>query len=115
MKYPWADYYRELDSLEEKTIDNLLLSLRQILKWFRKDRRDALARYADFIHNVAVNDNKLNRKMLEYLLETHVIWRDKGLYKMAHNAAERNGINFASIKNMECNEKLHNYLSNFKG
>jgi len=112
-KYPWAEYYLEKGSLEARTIDNLLLSLRQILKWFRKDRRDALARYADFINNVAVNGNDLNKRMLDYLLETHVIWQEGNLYKLAHKVAERNGINFTSIKNMKCNEQLDKYLSSF--
>jgi len=112
-KFPWAEHYKEIETLEEKNVDNLLLSLRQILKWFRKDRRDSIARYADFIDNVAINGNSLNKRMLEYLFDTHVIWKDGGLYKLSHKVAEKNGINFSSMKNMVCNDLLQSFLEKF--
>lgn len=112
-KHPWSEFYKELAETEEKNIDNLLLSLRQILKWFRKDKRDSIARYADFIENVAVNGNKLNRRMVDYLLEKNVLWRDGGLYKLSHKVAEKKGINFSSMKNMTCNDQLKEFLLGF--
>ena len=110
-RYPWAEHYKEVEAMEEQNIDNLLLSLRQILKWFRKDKRDSIARYADFIENVAVSTNKLNRKMLDYLLEKNVLWKDGGLYKLSHKIAEKKGINFTSMKNVESNDRLKEFLS----
>jgi hypothetical protein len=111
--YPWAQYFQEKFFLDQKNANNALLSLRRILKYFRKDKKDAMARYVDFIHHVAINNNQFNNDMLKYLLDTKVLWKDGALYKMASKEAEKKGVNFTALRNLELNDKLRTYLENF--
>jgi len=70
--YPFVDYHRDMANIEEKNTDNAFLVLRQILRWFRRDRRDSIARLALFIDQI-VRNNKLAQEMLLYLLESKVL------------------------------------------
>jgi hypothetical protein len=111
--YPWIEYFREKNVLEIKSLATAFMALRKILKWFRKDRYDYIACNAEFIRSVVTNNNPFNLEMLKYLLETHAIWEEQGLFKIAPKESERKGINFNSLKGLNLNEKLKKYLEEF--
>lgn len=110
--YPFTDYHRDMANIEEKNTDNAFLSLRQILRWFRRDRRDSIARLAPFIDQI-VRNNKLSQEMLQYLLDSKVLWKDGYFYKMTSKEAEKKGINFTVLQSADGKEQLKTFLDDF--
>ncbi len=110
--YPFANYFKEKEESDLKNIDNAMLALRKILRWFRKDKRDSIARFADLI-NTVVKTSQINQDMLKYLLKTKVIYFDSPFYKMTHREAAKKGINFDALKNAEPNKDLKQFLEDF--
>lgn len=110
--YPFVDYHRDIENIEEKNTDNAFLALRQILRWFRRDRRDSIARYAALIDNV-FRGNKVAQEMLKYMINERVLWKDGVFYKMAAKEAERKGINFTVLQSAEGKTQLRTFLDGF--
>jgi hypothetical protein len=111
-KYPFADYYKEMDKFEIKTDSNAFQSLRSILSWFRKDGRDAIARNIFLIDNI-VRGSKIKTAMLHYLLEKHILFKSDVFYKIALKEAGRKGINFSELRKSTPKEELITFLQEF--
>jgi len=113
-QYPWSQYSADdAAQLADVGIVDAFLGLRRILTWFRRDRRHDFARHVDLINNVAVGDHVLRQRLLQYLLDRHVIYEVTPLYILDENVATGSGINWEDIRRGRITDQIRGFLEPF--
>lgn len=99
-----SNYYKLLTyafdySSESSTEDILCFAhrVRCILLYFRTHGKDTLGKTADFVNNIIVGSSKPKRMVLDFLIESGIIYRNRHLFKGNMDLLGEAGINFSSI------------------
>jgi hypothetical protein len=114
-RYPWAGYHSADIFSESLDRQGAMLALRRILIWFRRDRREDLARYRDLIDNVVVGHSKVRRDMRDFLLSKGILRVDGNFYKMDSGVAHQHGINWVALRAVPPHPGLFDLLDEFLG
>jgi len=114
-QYPWSNYANEAkgDNKDDFSTD-AYLALRRIFTWFKRDKKVDLARHKDLIQNAVVGDNPLRQLLLDYLIETEIIFRDHPLLKINVLAMSRHGINYSDLRKCKKNQSIDSFLLSFR-
>jgi len=97
-RHPWASYFSDALFEEERDRHGAMLALRRILIWFRKDRKEDLAKFREFIDNIVIGHSAVRKRMLEFLLKKGILREDGKLYALSSDDAQRFGLNWASLR-----------------
>lgn len=112
--YPWSDYYQDIESIEEPTDKHAFAAVRRILMCFQKDRRSDLARYIDYVENIAVGESSTKKEMLSFLMDKNIVYKDSPLYKLDISKLSDYGINWADVHKGDPHEEISYFLNEFR-
>jgi hypothetical protein len=113
--YPWATFVAEATGDTQRRIEqDSFLGLRRILAWFRRDKKEDLARHRDLIRNVAVGENFLRQRMLEFLIHRGIIFEDEPLFKVNISMLSAAGINYSDLRQGRATESISRFLEEFE-
>ncbi len=113
--YPWTRFVAEAtDDTRRRTGQDSFLALRRILGWFRRDKKEDLARYRDLIRNVVVGENVLRQFMLKFLIERGTIFPDGPLYKLNISRLTAAGLNYSDLRQGRETESITRFLEEFE-
>jgi hypothetical protein len=115
--YPWASYHDSTIFHEPADRNGVMLALRRILKWFRRDKRDEFAKKADFIDNVVlgrhVTRNPLREALFHYLVERGILELQGSMYVMHEDAARGAGLNWRDLRETAPPKGLVPFIDSF--
>lgn len=112
-RHPWHDFHRDIQNFEDATYSHAFSALRRILLCFRRDRRDDLARYDDYVDKVVVGKSSIKEDMIEYLIDKEVIYHENSMYKVNVNKLSNYDISWSAIHRGESYDQISDFLESF--
>lgn len=98
--YKLKKYAYELDDETDIDVTKFEHAVRAILKYFRKDRKDAPGKHHEYIDFVVVGNSPLKRDILEFLISKGIIFQDSKdmkQYKLNSQVLESFGVNWGML------------------
>lgn len=93
-------YRYDLESTSELDITKFENAIRNILKPFRKHKKDAPGKHRDYIVNIVVGGSELKQSVLEFLISRSIIYQDNKdprQYKLNNQELEALGIYWGMV------------------
>lgn len=100
------DYYRlvpykyDFDNPSTVDITKFTHALRCIMMEFRTHKKDTLAKDWERIDNVTVGSNPFKQKVLQYMKEREIIYKQNHLYKVDQGKMQQAGISYSALSRM---------------
>ena len=99
-RYKLMKYAYTLDDETELDPTKFEHAARAILKYFRKDRKDAPGKHREYIDFVIVGKSPLKKSILDFFIDKGIIYRDSKdpkQYKLSNLALEKLGVNWGML------------------
>lgn len=107
-------YCYNLDDVSAIDMTKFENAIRNILKHFRKHKKDAAGKFKDYIDNIVVGNSSLKQSVLDFLKSTSVIYQDSKdprQYKLNNTALEGLGIYWSLISQNSSKDMQKAYKS----
>lgn len=114
LAYPWVAYRLEETAPSEAAdlLDDFKL-LWRMLKRFRSEGYEEIARHHEVIENIVLRNSPRGRALLEYLVNHGVVTLRGDLYILNSGGLDRLGINWADLKEVRLSRQLAEFLREF--
>lgn len=111
--FPWHEYSGTIFAQINDRM-TLMLALRRILRWFRRDRREEFARFAELINNVAVGSDPVRKEILQFLLHRGIISYKDPLYYYDPAKAQSYGVNWSDLRRGNLTPSIQHFFNEFE-